>query len=83
MRKKKRGTLKASVLKVMLGFILLFIVLFGVFQYVGSKNTVLNTIQSMMIDDATPYTESMDTATYEDFAAIQARMRSTRNTGKS
>ncbi|WP_214691637.1 MULTISPECIES: hypothetical protein [unclassified Exiguobacterium] len=55
MRKKKRGTLKASVLKVMLGFILLFIVLFGVFQYVGSKNTVLNTIQSMMIDDATPY----------------------------
>lgn len=67
MRIKKAGTLKTSILQVMLIFIGLLIILFGVFQYIGTKNTVLKTVQSVLIDDANRLIEDMDKSAYAKF----------------
>lgn len=67
MKSKKVGTLKKNILQVMLLFIGLLIVLFGVFQYIGTKNTVLKTVQSVLIDDGNRLIEDMDQSAYAEF----------------
>ena len=73
MKTKRIGTLKTSILQVMLMFIGLLIILFGVFQYIGTKTTVLKTVQSVLIDDANRLIEDMDKSAYAKFVESPAK----------
>lgn len=67
MRKKRQSSLQNRILAMMVSFVLLLIIAFGILEYFGTKNSVMSTIHSVMIDDANRLVDMIDKDVYASF----------------
>ncbi|WP_270811413.1 methyl-accepting chemotaxis protein [Exiguobacterium sp. CinTr1] len=67
--KQKSESLKTHILIVMLVFVTLLIVTFGVVQYFSTKHSVLSTLHATLIEDGERIIESLDVDAYASFVA--------------
>lgn len=67
MRRKKPQSLQTRILAMMLIFITLLIVTFGVLQYVSTKHTVQRSLQAILLADGARISEAIDAEAYAAF----------------
>ncbi|WP_396128657.1 hypothetical protein [Exiguobacterium mexicanum] len=67
MKRNKPQSLQTRILTMMLAFITLLIVMFGVLQYVSTKHTVQSSMQAVLLADGARISEAIDAEAYAAF----------------
>ncbi|MCT4778331.1 MULTISPECIES: methyl-accepting chemotaxis protein [Exiguobacterium] len=67
MKRNKPQSLQKRILAMMLAFITLLIVTFGVLQYVSTKHTVQSSMQAVLLEDGARISEAIDAEAYAAF----------------
>lgn len=67
MKRKKTQSLQTRILLAMLAFVTLLVIIFGVVQVISTKQTVLSSMQAILLEDGKRISEAIDADAYASF----------------